>query len=256
MKTLRLSYFLVPLCCLLAFALPPRKKIRIWMIGDSTMSIKSMRAAPETGWGMPFVAFWDSTVRVENRALNGRSTRTFIGEQHWQAVADSLQADDYVLMQFGHNDEAKGPRYAERSASVPDYTLNLTRFIKETRQKNAHPVLITPVTRLRFDSTGKAQLTHTGYREAVMELGRQLQVPVIDLDSLSRGLLEKYGPEQSKLLYLQLDSLQHPNYPAGIKDGTHFSELGARRMAELVLAEIRRQQLPLAERIVVPPAKK
>src|SRR5258705_12644441 len=88
---------------LLSFNTPP-KKIKIWMIGDSTMCMYVPERAPLTGWGMPFAVFFDSTVQVDNRARGGRSTRTFISENRWQPVSDSMQAGDYVLIQFGHND--------------------------------------------------------------------------------------------------------------------------------------------------------
>src|SRR5215510_12352918 len=89
--------------CLLSFIQPP-KKIKVWLIGDSTMSIKDTKAYPETGWGMRFVYFFDSSVAVDNRAKNGRSTKSFMAENLWQPVVDNLQEGDYVFIQFGHND--------------------------------------------------------------------------------------------------------------------------------------------------------
>ena len=67
-----------------SFTQKEKPKATIWLIGDSTMSIKDSRAYPETGWGMPFVYFFDSTIKVDNRAKNGRSTRTFIEEGLWK----------------------------------------------------------------------------------------------------------------------------------------------------------------------------
>src|SRR5436189_2567426 len=100
--------------CSLAFILPDKRKIKIFIAGDSTMSIKETKAYPETGWGMPFVYFWDSTVTVVNRARNGRSTKTFISEGLWKSIYDEAGPGDYVIIQFGHNDESKdkGERYA------------------------------------------------------------------------------------------------------------------------------------------------
>jgi lysophospholipase L1-like esterase len=240
----------------MAFTWPPKKKIKIYLIGDSTMCEYEISRAPLTGWGMPFKYFFDSTVATDNRARGGRSTRTFISENRWQPIADSLQEGDYVLMQFGHNDEAKEERYKDRYTPVADYKTNLIKFIEETKSKKATPVLITPVTRMRFDKDGKIEETHKEYSAAVWEVSKQYTVPVIDLDKKSRELLQQLGPAYSKLLFMQLDSLEHPNYPAGQKDNTHFNEFGARRMAELVLAEIRDLKLELAERIVVPAVKK
>ena len=239
-----------------AFVYPSKKNIKVYLIGDSTMCEYEMSRTPLTGWGMPFKYFFDSTVKIDNRARGGRSTRTFISENRWQPIADSLQEGDYVLMQFGHNDEAKEERYKDRYTPVADYKTNLIKFIEETRSKKAIPVLITPVTRMRFDKEGKIEETHREYSAAVWEVGKQLNTPVIDLDAKSRELLQQFGPVQSKLLFMQLDSLQHPNYPNGQKDNTHFNEFGARRMAELVLAEIRHLNVELAERIVKPVIKK
>ena len=122
--------YLVILIALLSFQ---KKNISVWMAGDSTMSIKQVKAYPETGWGMPFSYFFDSTVKVENRAKNGRSTKTFISEKLWQGIIDNLQEGDYVFIQFGHNDEAK--EKVERYTTPDEYKANLTRFVNETRNK-------------------------------------------------------------------------------------------------------------------------
>jgi lysophospholipase L1-like esterase len=249
-------FYAAGLFFLMAFVLPPKKKVKVYLIGDSTMCEYEPSRAPLTGWGMPFKYFFDSTVTVDNRARGGRSTRTFISENRWQPIADSLQEGDYVFIQFGHNDEAKEERYKDRYTPVPDYKNNLIKFITDTRGKKAFPVLITPVTRMRFDKDDKIEETHREYSAAVWEVGKQYNTPVIDLDVKSRELLQQLGPATSKLLFMQLDSLEHPNYPGGQKDNTHFTEFGARRIAELVLGEIRNLKLELAERIFVPAIKK
>jgi lysophospholipase L1-like esterase len=233
---------------LFSFLAPEKKKIRVWMAGDSTMAIKDVRAYPETGWGMPFVHFFDSTVAVGNRARNGRSTRTFIAEKRWQGIIDSLQEGDYVFIQFGHNDEVKEK---VGSYTTPDeYVANLKRFVTETRNKKGNPILLTPVARRKFDSTGHVVETHEQYSNLVRGVAKELNVPLIDHDKISQELLQQFGVENSKLLFLQLLPGQHPNYPNGKDDNTHFNELGARLMAQLVLKEIRAMKLELAERIV------
>lgn len=219
------------------------------------MCIYEPSRAPLTGWGMPFADFFDSTVVIENRARGGRSTRTFISENRWQPIAENLQQGDFVLIQFGHNDEAKEEKYKDRYTPVPDYKINLAKFIRETRAKSATPVLVTPVTRMRFDKNGKIQETHEEYTAAVFETGKEFNVPVIDLDRMSRELLQQLGPENSKLLFMQLEPGEHPNYPDGQKDNTHFNEFGARKIAELVLAGLREQKIELYNRIVQPVKK-
>ena len=228
-------------------------RITVYLIGDSTMAQKTVAAFPETGWGMPFANMFDSTVVVDNRAKNGRSTRTFISENLWQPVAGALNPGDYVFIQFGHNDESK--EKTDRYTSPEDYKQNLLKFISETRAKRANPVLLTPVTRRQFRD-GKIQATHPEYSELVRKVALEQGVPFIDLDNLSRELLQDFGEEQSKLLFLHLAPGEHPNYPDGKTDNTHFNELGARKMAQIVLREITNLDLELAGRIATPPIKK
>jgi lysophospholipase L1-like esterase len=239
------------LLLMLAFTFPP-KRTTVWLIGDSTMANKEIRAFPETGWGMPFSNFFDSTIVVDNRAKNGRSTQSFINEKLWQPVVDNLGAGDYVLIQFGHNDEVPTKK---TYTTEEQFRSNLVRYVNETRAKKAFPVLITPVARRKFDSSGHIVGTHEVYAEIVRSVAGELKVPLIDLDKKSQALLQQFGPENSTLLYNHLQAGEHPNYPDGKADDTHFSELGARKMAEIVLEEIRNLKLPLADHIYQPVKK-
>lgn len=239
---------------LLSFAVAEKKKIKIFLAGDSTIAIKDTKAFPETGWGMPFVQFWDSTVTVVNKAKNGRSTKTFLSEGLWKSIMDEAKEGDYVIIQFGHNDESveKKERY-----STPDtFKMNLNRFIKETREKKATPILFTPVSRRKFDKDGKAVATHEQYSALVREVAKETGVLFIDLDEKSKALYQQFGPEHSKLLFLQLQPGEHPNYPEGKNDNTHFNELGARLIAQIVLKELRNLDCGLTERIIVREVKK
>jgi lysophospholipase L1-like esterase len=231
---------------LLMSLMPAPKKITLWLIGDSTMAIKETKAYPETGWGMPFVYFFDSTVQVDNRAKNGRSSKSFVAENLWQPVLDKMQEGDYVFIQFGHNDESKdkGERY-----SPPElFKENLLKYVNETRSKKAVPILITPVSRRKF-TDGKQVETHAEYSPLVRQVADANNVLFIDLDTKSRELYQQFGEETSKLLFLQVKPGEHPNYPNGREDNTHFSELGARLIAQIVLKEINAQMPELAQRV-------
>lgn len=231
----------------LAAFIPQQKKVTIWMAGDSTMSIKEIKAYPETGWGMPFAYFFDSTVTIQNKAKNGRSTRTCISEGIWKSIHDNLSAGDYVFIQFGHNDEVKEK---VNTYTTPDeFRANLKRFISEARDKKAIPVLFTPVSRRKF-ANGVAVETHAEYSPLVRDVAKETSVAFIDMDTKSRELYQQLGEEQSKLLFLQLAPGEHPNYPTGKIDNTHFSELGARKIAQIALAEIRSLLPDLAARII------
>lgn len=233
---------------LLTAFIPRDTRTKIWLVGDSTMADKEIRAYPETGWGMPFEHFFDSTITVDNQAKNGRSTKSFIAEGRWAAVERDLHAGDYVLIQFGHNDEV--PTKANYTPE-DQFENNLTRFIKETRNKQAIPILITPVARRKFDSAGHIMETHAVYAAIVRKVAAAQNTPLIDLDKESQELLQQLGPEHSKFLFDYLAPGEHPNYPQGREDDTHFNELGARRMAEIVLADIRTLKIGLKDHIVV-----
>ena len=251
MKRLNLKRIWAALAVFLVAAAPP-PKITLWLIGDSTMSVKHPSAYPETGWGMPFAQFFDSTVVVDNRAKNGRSTRIFLTEQLWQPVYEQLKPGDYVFIQFGHNDESK--EKTDRYTTPEEYKANLTRFIAETRARQAIPVLLTPVSRRKFIN-GRAVETHAVYADVVRKLAVELQTAFIDLDAQSRELYQRLGEDGSGLLFVQLQAGEHPNYPEGKMDNTHFNELGARKIAQLVLAEIRLLYPGLASRVVKPQKK-
>jgi lysophospholipase L1-like esterase len=239
--------FLFPLLAIMAFSMLPKKKVRVWLIGDSTMSIKDVKAYPETGWGMPFVNFWDSTVIVDNRAVNGRSTRTFMEEKRWDPVVNEMQEGDYVFIQFGHNDEVPSKK---SYVTEKDFKANLVKYITDTKNKKANPVLLTPVARRKFDSTGMIMETHAVYAQIVRDVAKENNVPLIDLSEKSKLYYQQLGPVASTYLFNYLAPGEHPNYPEGRQDDTHFSELGARKIAELVLAEIKNLKLELSERIV------
>ncbi len=238
---------------LFGFMLPEKKKIKIFMAGDSTMSIKETRYYPETGWGMPFVYFWDSTVTVLNKAKNGRSTSSFRNEGLWKSIMDEAGEGDFIFIQFGHNDEVSTKKtYTTES----EFRANLVRYVQETREKKATPLLLTPVARRKFSNNGQIEGTHDVYSQIVREVAEEQQVLLIDLDKKSQALYQQMGVENSKLLFVQLKPGEHPNYPEGKEDNTHFSELGARLIAQLVLAELKLLNTDLNARIYTPPVKK
>lgn len=236
----------------MAFVLPEKKKIAIWMCGDSTMSIKEKKAYPETGWGMPFVYFWDSTVTIENLAKNGRSTSSFRNEGLWQIALDKAGEGDYVFIQFGHNDEVPTKKTYTTEA---EFKNNLKQYVSEARSKKATPVLLTPMARRKFDANGKIEGTHDVYSQIVRDVAKEEKVILFDMDKITQHLYQQFGVENSKLLFMQLKPNEHPNYPDGKEDNTHFNELGARLVAQLVLEEIKKQIPELSDRIVKPVVK-
>jgi len=223
----------------------------VFMAGDSTMSIKHPKDFPETGWGVPFATFFDNTVRVENRAKNGRSTKTFITEGRWGKIMDEVKPGDYVFIQFGHNDESI--KKQERYTTPEEFKINLTQFIRETREKNANPILLSPITRRYFDGDS-ITLTHS-HSPMVVEVAAEQGVAFIDMDPLTRAYFEEMGDEASTLRFMHIKPNLHPNYPNGVRDNTHTNRLGAREIAQLVLVELKKMDHPLVERLRTPDPK-
>lgn len=207
------------------------------------MAEKQPAKRPETGWGEQLQSFFDETkVRVENHAQNGRSTRSFIVENRWQAIVDKLKEGDYVFIQFGHNDSKEN---TDRYASPSDYRKNLVRFISDVREKKAIPVLLTPIMRRRFDQEGIFQDTHGEYPGVVRVVAAEYKVALIDMHRKSEAIIRELGVEESRKLFLQLKPEENPNYPAGIEDNTHFSTAGAKIMANLAVTGMVEQRLGL-----------
>lgn len=222
--------------------------VTIFLAGDSTCAAKLPEKRPETGWGeMLGPHFKDGTVRIGNRAMNGRSTKTFISEGRWQSIVDELNKGDYVFVQFGHNDSAK--EKGERYTPPEDYRRNLIRFVEEVRAKGGNLILLTPVMRRRFDKDGRFYDTHGEYPDIVRTVAHEYKVPLIDMHRLSEAVIVKYGVTDSKKLFLQLKPGENANYPNGVEDNTHFSPLGAEEIAKLVVVGIRENKLKLAKHL-------
>ena len=209
----------------------------IHTIGDSTMAIKSKNKKPETGWGEMLPQMFDSAVTIHNYAMNGRSTRSFIDEGRWDSVVGKLKKDDLVLIQFGHND-SKVEASTRYSNAGTQYRANLKRFIMETRQKGAQPVLITSIMRRNFNEKGVLVDTHQDYPEVMRAVAVETGTPLVDGQLLSEQLLIGYGPDDSQKLFLHLSPGEHVNYPNGVTDDTHLNETGAREIARLIVAEL------------------
>ncbi len=227
---------------LLGFGIPQTNP-KIFLIGDSTMADKPLDENPERGWGQLFPQFLLPGIQVQNHAVNGRSTKSFIKEGRWDTVMSRMHKGDYVLIQFGHNDQ----KVEDTNRSAPAHGLykeNLIRFVNDTRSKGGFPILITPVMRRKFDEKGTFVDQHGDYPGVVKEVAVLLKVPIIDLHKSSEALIVKEGVAESKRLFLHIPADHYKNMKPK-EDNTHFSEYGASYMASLVCQSILDQQLPL-----------
>jgi lysophospholipase L1-like esterase len=230
---------------LLSFA-SANEQVTVYIIGDSTAANKLPNAFPETGWGMEFGSFFNREVKIDNRALNGRSTKSFINEKRWDDILTTLRAGDYVFIQFGHNDE-KVDRPTV-GTSLDEYKINLIKFIKETQAKKAYPLLLTPIARRSFDH-GIFKDSHLGYPDVVRKIADSLHIPLIDMHRKTEKLLVSLGEQASIKLFNHVDS-GHVNYPTGKKDNTHLSVEGAKTIAGLVVEGIKETKIGLTKYIL------
>ncbi|MFD2584853.1 rhamnogalacturonan acetylesterase [Pedobacter vanadiisoli] len=252
------KYLIAILCSvfLMSFIMKP-KPVKVYLIGDSTVADYTLdegylqKKYPLTGWEQVFQQFLtkdslkklnrlikSDSALVIDKAKGGRSTRTFFEEGRWKEVLSTLQKNDLVLIQFGHNDAAKDK--PERYVDIPGYKDFLRLYVKETREKGAFPILITPVTRNYPWKDGKLGSAHGEYPQAVKDVAKELNVAIIDLTSLSADFFTTKGNEfVSKYFFMNLDPAKYQAYPKGLKDNTHFQPEGAKAIAQLVYNELK-----------------
>ncbi|HLT42512.1 MAG TPA: rhamnogalacturonan acetylesterase [Sphingobacteriaceae bacterium] len=226
---------------LMAFSLKETRPITVFLIGDSTVADKPYRISnPEKGWGQVLPLYFDENVRVENYALNGRSTKSFIDEGHWEKVKSKIQSGDYVIIEFGHNDQKEDSpdRYADPDIEYPRL---LSKYIAETRERGGIPILASPIARRKFDERGYLLDTHGKYPDAVRQVALKEGVLFFDMHNKSKDLLLEFGPERSKQLFLHLMPGEYDNLPKGAVDDTHLSGTGAFKICDLAIEEIKKK---------------
>jgi len=226
--------------------LSPGKRATLFLVGDSTMADYSTDDNPQRGWGQAIKNYFTADISIQNHAMNGRSTKSFIDQHRWDTVMNRLQEGDYVMIQFGHNDSKQedSTRWAPAHTT---YKENLTRFVNDVRSKGAFPVLISPVMRRKFDAAGKFIDQHGDYPGVVREVAAAMNVPLIDLHKSSEAMIVKEGVEGSKRFFMHIPKGHFKNYKGKEEDNTHFSEYGAASVASLVCSAVKEQGLALSQ---------
>lgn len=212
---------------------------KIYIIGDSTVQTYNETYYPMTGWGQVLQLFFDeSKIKVENKAIGGRSSRSFYEEGRWNNVVTLLDSSDYVFIQFGHNDRdwSKPERYTDTAA----YKEYLRIYVNETRVKGATPVLVSPMIMNAWEGSTLRNVFTEGennYRGAMLEVAEELNALFVDLNMKSYNLVKELGAEYAAMfLHMGLEPGEYPNYPDGSTDvGTHYQEMGALEMAKLII---------------------
>lgn len=219
---------------------------RIFIASDSTAQDYKPDRYPQSGWGTMLRCAVPG-VTVENRAIGGRSTNSFIREGRLDKIVTDLRKGDTLLIQFGHNDASIDK--PERYTTIEQYRANLHRFLDVAKAAGAKAVILTPVARRDFKD-GVEQPSFPTYADAARAVARETHTPLIDLGKMSQAWVQSLGPDAAKAYYLHYEgNAGAPGYPNGISDDTHFSELGARRVADLVATGLKATHLPIAKRV-------
>ncbi|MDF9841668.1 MULTISPECIES: rhamnogalacturonan acetylesterase [unclassified Paenibacillus] len=208
----------------------------LFLAGDSTVTDQASSKYPYSGWGQMLGLFLKDGLAIANHACSGRSARSFIQEDRLTRIAKKLRKGDFLLIQFAHNDEKETEDGAGPFTTYPDY---LQQYIHLAREKEAYPVLVSPMHRRFFEADGSIRNTHGDYIEAMRQLALQEEVPFVDLAGLSKAYFEALGDERTKQVFLWAVPGQYANLPEGAEDNTHFTEAGAVEIARLVARGIR-----------------
>ena len=250
------------------------KTTTIFIIGDSTAAKKDLSTgSPERGWGMALQCYFDSAyIRVDNHAVNGRSSKSFIDEGRWDKVLSAMKPGDYVIIRFGHYDEKPAVERHTDPGSTFDY--NLAKFVRETRERGGIPILMNPVVRRNFaqkplknDDDEKLRNTtfadgsklvegdslidtHGLYKVAPRDVARRMNCHFIDANQITHDLEQSLGVEGSKKLHMWYKPGEEPSLPQGRQDNTHYNIYGAQVVAKL-LAEALIEEIPVLSKYYV-----
>ena len=201
----------------------------IYILGDSTVEDNK---PPFRGWGWALPEYLAVGVKVENHAMSGRSTRSFLDEGRFDPVKQGMQQGDVLMIQFGHNDEKEDPTlHTDPHSSYQDM---LRMYCRTALEKGALPVLLSPVSRRIYVGGGSLLYTHGEYPAAVKKVAQELNVPFLDLKMASRELYLSGTEEDTAKLFVRLAPGENPDFPDGHDDKTHFNAEGAKKIAGLV----------------------
>lgn len=210
--------------------------IQIYLAGDSTVQTYDRSETNQAGWGQFLENYFTKQVQINNHAIGGRSSKTFITEGRLDRIIEVIQRNDYLLIQMGHNDSTKirPERYTD---PYEDYKNYIKQYIVQARSKSAKPILITPVGRLHY--VQKEFLADFGdYCNAMKEVAEEKEVPIIDLMKSSIDYFTKIGYDKAKELFM---------ISINGTDSTHFTKQGANEMAKLVAQGVRKLPSELAK---------
>jgi lysophospholipase L1-like esterase len=223
---------------------PSSDVITVFIASDSTVT--DQEKEPYTGWGQMLPRFFDSTVSVANYAESGRALYSFRSEHRLDKILSQAKKQDYVLIQFGHNDQ-KDKRPG--AGAFTTFKKDLEQYVEAIRKHDATPILVTPMYRRRFDAVGKLQETLGDYPAAVREVATEQNVTLIDLHAMSGMLFQTLGAQGTLKAFVHFPANTFPGQSEPLADNTHFTSYGAYELARCVVEGIRSSDLPLKQHL-------
>lgn len=216
----------------------------VYLAGDSTVTDQDIE--PWASWGQFITNYFDDTIVVANYAVSGSALPSFKGAQRLKKILSVINPDDYLIIEFAHNDEKiKG----EGNGAWGLYTDLLTEYVQLAREKGALPILNTPTQRRAFNGDGTLKPTHGDFPDAVRAVAKKLNVPLIDVTQMTTQMYESWGDEPSRKAFVQYPANTFPGQDKALEDNTHFNSFGANEIALCVLKGIRELNLPLKKHI-------
>ncbi|MFT4033009.1 MAG: rhamnogalacturonan acetylesterase [Siphonobacter sp.] len=222
---------------------PNQKATTIFLAGNST--VVDQANEPFAAWGQMIPAFFKPhTIAVANHAESGESLRSFLAEKRLAKIMKSIRPGDYFFIEFAHNDQKQSDL-----RPFVEYKALLKTFIDSARTKGAYPVLVTSMHRRRFDESGHIINTLGDFPEAMRQTAGEQQVPLIDLNAMSKTLWEALGPAQSRKAFIHYPAGSFPGQNEELNDDTHFSNYGAYLLALCVTKGLREAVPVLAKEL-------
>jgi len=216
-------------------------KIGIFLAGNST--VVDQETEPWASWGQMVTRFFGSEVVIQNYAESGESLKSFKNENRLKKVKSLMKPGDYLFIEFAHNDQKPGANHVD---AFTTYKEELRYFINVAHSKGGFPVLVTSMHRRRFDDAGKIINSLDGYPEAMRQTAREENIPLIDLNAMSKILFETLGEKESKSAFVHFRANTYPNQPEPWEDNTHFNNYGAYQLAKCIVMGIKKEIPALA----------
>ncbi|MBD5322916.1 MAG: rhamnogalacturonan acetylesterase [Bacteroides sp.] len=253
-------------------AAEPTDTVTVFMIGDSTMANKPLaKENQERGWGQMLPVYLQGNIKVDNHAVNGRSSKSFINEGRWDKVMSLIRPGDYVIIQFGHNDEKpKNDRHTDPGSTFDE---NLRRFVNDTKSKGATPILMNSIVRRNFPPMAGQDIasesddkqkdwkgmypnegvilvdTHGAYLDSPRNVATETGVTFVDMNKLTHELVQTLGANNSRDLFMWISPNTYEFCPKGKIDNTHLNVHGALIVSRLAVNALAKQMPELRQYI-------